>query len=46
MPRTQFENQPDPNADCDDPLHDEDCTCGARPDHEYEKRVEKRMSEQ
>lgn len=26
---------------CDDPLHDADCDCGARPDYEYESRVEK-----
>lgn len=25
---------------CDDPTHDDACDSGARPDHEYERRVE------
>jgi len=29
-----------PNV-CDEPTHDEFCDCGARPDYEYEKRVER-----
>jgi len=33
---------PDPDGKpvCDDPTHDERCDCGARPDYEYERRVE------
>lgn len=27
---------------CEDPTHDAECDCGARPDHEYESRVERR----
>jgi hypothetical protein len=30
---------------CDDPTHPEDCTCGADPDHEYEKEKERRAEE-
>jgi len=26
----------------DDPAHDERCNCGARPDYEYQRRVENR----
>jgi hypothetical protein len=25
---------------CNDPMHDEYCDCGARPDYEYERRME------
>jgi hypothetical protein len=28
---------------CEDPMHDEHCDCGARPDYEYERRVEGRL---
>jgi len=34
----RFEDQPDPDGFCEDPLHDDDCTCGARPDHQYDTR--------
>jgi len=27
---------------CDDPMHGPECDCGARPDYEYERRVEQR----
>lgn len=37
---TRHEPQPDPNMNCNDPTHDDHCTCGARPDHEYEQRME------
>lgn len=35
MPR--FEDQSDGDV-CDDPTHDDLCDCGARPDHEFERR--------
>lgn len=40
MPR--FEPQPNPDGFCDDPTHRDGCTCGARPDYEYERCVEGR----
>ena len=41
---TRFEPQPDPGEPlCNDPTHDADCDCGARPDYEYESRVEDRL---
>lgn len=39
MPR--HEPQPDPGPhECNDVTHDADCGCGARPDYEYERRME------
>jgi len=40
---TRFAPQPDPDAFCDDPTHDDKCDCGARPDYEYERRMEARL---
>lgn len=34
---------PTHKAVCNDPTHSEDCDCGARPDHEYEKRIENNL---
>jgi hypothetical protein len=35
---------PNPDGDpfCNDPTHDDACDCGARPDYEYERRIEDR----
>jgi hypothetical protein len=30
---------------CDDPTHPEDCTCGADPDHEYEKYADRKAED-
>lgn len=30
---------------CDDPLHPDDCTCGADPDGEYETKMERRAED-
>lgn len=38
--RMNYEPQPSGPPVCDDPTHDEYCDCGARPDHEYERRIE------
>jgi len=39
----QFEPQPDPDTlYCEDPCHPEDCTCGADPDYEYDRKRELR----
>lgn len=37
-----FEPQPDPDEErlCNDVTHYEGCSCGARPDFEYEKRLD------